>query len=199
MRLQASRTTKLAFTLIELSLALAVSSVIGLIVVLLLTSMGAATDSKNDTRRANAKRQVAIIRLGAMTRSAAMVLAAGPQSLVLWKGDANLNGKPDLSELRRVAWNMATAEIVTYEAPAEISGSDVTYELDTDFDAVTASLADSSLFPGTLVLTAIADWGVAFDTPHVQSARLARLRVTIQHDSGPEELTVIAHLRIPVG
>jgi len=186
------------FTLVELLLAVAISAIIGLTVVMMLAGVGASIRTNDDIRRASVKRQVAILRLGSLTRCAAMVLSKGPDHVVLWKGDTTGNGKPNISELRRIQWDADAGEVWTYESLTDLPpASDTTYELNADYSAVTASLAGSALFPKHVTLQHVTDWTLDLDTPIVQSARMIRLHLTIESESGPDAALVISNLRVP--
>lgn len=185
-----------AFTLVEMLLALAICSLVGLTVALLLGGIGAATRESQDTRRTVVQRQVAVARLGALTRGTAMVLSKGSNHVVLWKGDMTGNGKPNLSELRRIEWDANTNEVWTYEAPSSLSAAaDTAYDLTADFSAATASLAGTASFPGQTTLQEVAAWNTTLDNASTQSAKLLRVTVTLTQDTGSDNATIIAYLR----
>jgi type II secretory pathway component PulJ len=188
---------RVAYTLVELLLAVAICSVVAVTVLMMLDSIIAATGTQLDTRRANVRRQVAAERLGAQTRGAAMYLARGDAHLVLWTGDTRRNGLPDLSELRRIEWDAASGSVRSYEAPETLDGAlDVMYGLDSDFSAITASAAGGASLPGRTLLGDVTAWELLLDDDDAQAARLLRLRVTIQSESGPETATIVSGLRL---
>lgn len=188
------------FTLMEMLLALAVSSMIAITVVMMLAGLASATQEKTDVRRATVKRQVAIVRLGRLLRGAAMVLANGDDHIVLWKGDTRNNGRPDLSELLRVEYDPGAHEVSTYEGMVPLDpASDPTYKLADDFSALTASLAGTSAFPRTVTLQAVTSWDLELDNLLVQSARMMRLGLAIGSESGEDEAIIISTLRASPG
>lgn len=184
------------FTLVELLMALSISGMIGLGVVLMLGSTGQAVKETRDTRQATVSRQVVIARLGSLLRSSAMVLAKEDHAIVLWKGDANANGQPDLSELRRITWDEITGSITQYQSPESLDeGSDIACELSDDFAALTQSLQGQVIFPGQLVLQHAQSWTLTLDAASPHDARLVKLEVGFNFPSGQDKAVVIAALR----
>lgn len=185
-----------AFTLPELLLAITIASAIGFAVLLILGGIAAATTGQDDNRRANVRRQVAIARIGALTRTSIMTLDHTANSLVLWGSDANLNGIPELSEIRLIWWDNAGDVIINYEAPAGLApGDDVSFALTDDFSTITSALAGTVVFPGSTVIDQISAWDVVLDELVPQSARQMRIEMTIENDHGPEPAVIIAALR----
>lgn len=184
------------FTLVELLLALGVSGLIGLGVVLMLSGAGVATQQQRAGRDATVSRQVVMARLSTLTRAAAMVLAVEDDAMVLWMGDVNGNGKPELSELRRLTWNSVTGEVHQYQAPAGLDeDEDFTHELTADFDAVTRGLEGDAAFVGELVVRQVTQWSLTLDKAQVRQARLLRLDVTYRHDGREDQAVIISALR----
>jgi len=184
------------FTLVEVVIALAISSAIGVTVAMMLGGISAATRAEHDTRRAIVKRQVAITRLGACVRGAAMVLSSADDHLVLWTGDSTGEGKPNISELRRIEWNDDSHEILVYEAPANLSAaSDTEYELTNNFDSITQSLAGSASFPGRVRLRNVTHWDVNLDSPDPHAARAVKVALVVGSSSGSEQVLMTATMR----
>lgn len=185
-----------AFTLVEVLLALSVSSIIGLVVLLMLSGVASASQKQHDTRQATMNRQVAIARLSSLTRCTAMVLACDDDSMVLWKGDINANGKPELSELRRIEWDSSTNEVKISESPAGMDvSSDVTYAMGDDFKSITIATAGSATFPTRIILRHVQSWTLTLDQPAAHDARLLRLDVELHNDQGSDTASIISALR----
>lgn len=183
------------FTLVELLLALALSSVVGLLTAMMLAQLSAATRDQSDIRRAEIARQVAVARLGAFARSTSMALASDASHLVLWKGDVNGDGRPNLSELRRLTWDAGAQDVRTCESPANLDPAlDQTYQLTDDFLAIAAAHAGSPAFPESVALQHVTAAQWQFDTPSAQTARLIRLQVTLNNASGTDVATIISAL-----
>lgn len=191
-----SPTAAHAFTLVEMLLALAVSSIIGLTVLLMLSGASTAAQTQHDTREATVTRQVVVARLSSLTRCTAVVLAKSDSSLVLWKGDMNANNKPDLSELRRIEWDSDSKEIWVSESPVDMNiASDVVYGIGDDFSTLSLAAAGTAVFPTQVILGQIQGWSVTLDEPVSQDARLLRLDVQLTHGSGNDTATIISALR----
>lgn len=180
-----------AFTLAELLLALAIMSIIGMAVVLVLGAMGNATAEQHDIRRAAVARQVASVRFGAMLRSSCMVLGLSQDRIVLWKGDETGNGAPDLSEIRAIRWDNTSGEIRTSDAPSGLDPAlNTSYELTEDFVGVAALLQDSAVFPERTTLMRVQEWSIGLDTSIVHEATLIRARL-IMTGRGDKEVEAI--------
>lgn len=200
MQPRSHRTTVTAprgFTLVELLLGLAITALIGLGVAMMLGAIGAATRSSIDIRRQVIKRQVAVARLGSLTRSAAMVLAYGDDHLVLWTGDRTGNGVPDLSELRRIEWDQAQQRLLTAEAPDDLNpAADITYDFDDSFNTITAGLAATAVFPQTTTLEGVTAWAVQLDEADAQSARAVQLQITVDNNGVSDTAVIMSSLRL---
>lgn len=185
-----------AFTLVEVLLAIVITNLLGLAVAMMLAATGSATQLQHDIRRGAVKRQVAVARLGAQIRCASKVLSIGLEDLILWQGDINGNSEPDLSELRRIAWNPDDGVVWTFESPVDLDpASDATFGLDDDFGAIAAAYGGSAAFPGRVVLRNVTAWSAELDDDEVMSASLVRLEITLEHESGVGEVTIIGALR----
>lgn len=186
----------LAFTLVEMLLALAVAGMVGVTTIVMLAGASSAAQTHTDTRQSSMRRQVTIIRLGGVTRSAAMVLAADDHALVLWTGDANNNAVPDLSELRRLQWDEDSQEVWVSQAPAVLlPGADTTYTLADAFGTITQGLAGTAAMPTQVLLQDITDWQVTLDKAVLHDARLLRIDLMLVTEQGQQPTAVIAGLR----
>src|SRR5690606_37596571 len=115
---------------------------------------------------------------------------------VLWTGDANDNGQPNLSELVRITFDAEAQEIWIYEAPDSLSEpDDANYALSENFSTITESLAGSASFPGEVVLQGVLQWQFEPDSIDDQAARLIRLRLTLDQETGPDIATIITAMR----
>ena len=186
------------FTTVELLLSLAVTAMVGLVVVMMLAGVTTATDRQHDTHRASTQRQVAIVRLGELTREAAMVGAMGPHHLLLWLHDEDDDGKPRLSELRRIEWDEQTGEVWVYEAGDRPWQDGLMPDRSFDsYDALTRDHKGTDWFPGRRWLNNVTGWSVVLDADDPHAARLLRLRVTLDQPGGEDTATIIAALRPP--
>lgn len=138
-----------AFTLVELMLALAMLSLIGVGAAMVLTTAGKSTLARQDIRRFLAQEQALDARLSASIRGATQILSLGSNHVVLWKGDQRPNAQPNLSELQRIEWSN-DGRLISYQAPEVWTASeaaDTAYDPASDFNAVTSQLKSSSYFP----------------------------------------------------
>ena len=169
------------FTVLELTLGIAITAAVGLAVATMLFSASHGTSSQRGLRSALVSQQVAAQHLESALRASQMVLAKGDNHLVLWTGEEWANEIPNLSELIRIERDPSTNELHCYRAAAGLAAEDDTqYELSaTDFNAVTSALKGSANFPQQLWGTEVTDWTVALDTTNPQDAGFVGYRVTV--------------------
>jgi len=137
-------------TLVEVLLALFLTSLVAATVATMLFSLSSGMRSQKDLRQQNTKALVLAHRLEATIHSASSILAGGDNFVVLWMGDTRHNEKPNLSELCRVEYDAAKQQVLAYAALANLAdGDDVVYELSADFAGITAALKASEKFPST--------------------------------------------------
>jgi len=179
-----------AFTLVEVAVALALSGLVGVASLMMLSSLGSVTNAKYNTRVALVKDQVATLRLGSLLRSATMVLAASSDRIVLWTHDANSDGAPNLSELRLLRYDATSREVRVHEAISPVP--DTAYALSSDFIAITSALMGTPVFPGTTVLTDVSSWSITLDNATPRLSHLARMTITVECPSGAISTTLTA-------
>ncbi len=179
-------------TLVELLLSLAVTGVIGATVATLLFAVSRGTSSSNDLRESLVRQQILDHRLNAALGASRAVLATGADYLVLWHADARTDGKPNISELRRIERD-ATGRIVVYRGtlpsdwtPEQQSTADTAYELDANFAAVTASLKGNALFPSEIWATGVSAMSVTLDDDSMDEVALLSYRMTLDSAAGSQ-------------
>lgn len=176
-------------------LALALASLVGLAVLALLGTLGTATQARYDTRDAVTNRQLTSARIQAMIRGSVMILALKDNQIVLWTGDANLNGVPNISELRLIERDQSSNEVRVYECSKDLGSADTSYELSEDFDAVAHTIAGTALLPGQVLLKQVSAMDCAVQGGSVQDVRTIRVRLTSSLASGEDTTTVVASIR----
>ena len=171
-------------TLVELMLALAITTVIGISLAGILYSASYGVSSQTGVRSACVVGDGLARRLSAAVSSSQMVLAQGNGYLVLWLADPAGRSSPHLSCLCRVAWNSDTRELHCYKAPAGLSGaSDTQYSLTgTDFNAVTQALEGTRDFPGQLWSNAVGGFSTSLDSVNPLQANLLSYSITVVQD-----------------
>ena len=87
------------FTLVELLVALTVSSVVLTAVATLAYALGAATDSTDDTSRKQAQVRYTTLRISELVRQCKLVCFAGASDFAVWRADDNEDGRINFSEL----------------------------------------------------------------------------------------------------
>jgi type II secretory pathway pseudopilin PulG len=90
---------KTAFTIVELLVALVVTSVVLSAIAALAFAMGTATRSSEDVAFAQTEVRTATLRLVELIRNCRMICAAPGNDLVVWKSDDNGDERINLNEL----------------------------------------------------------------------------------------------------
>lgn len=185
----------LGFTLTELLIALSITAVIGVAVSSMLHAMAYGSTSESDKRRVNSIEQITCARIGVVIRSSDMVLSNTDEAMVLWFGDENQNGRPNLSELARVEWQPASAQIELFEARADLTAAeDTIYDFTDDFESITKSLAGSNNFPGMVWAKDITAFQTVLDDATVHNAKMVKFIITVQGKDYSSTATGIAAL-----
>lgn len=115
------------FTLVELLVALMVSSIILGAVAALAFAVGAANDTTDDTERKQAQVRYATLRISDLVRHSKLICYAGTDDFVVWRGDDNGDGLVNSSEVVCVEKNSEGTLLRLGEFPS--GGSDPTISL----------------------------------------------------------------------
>ena len=109
-----SRPGPSGFTLVELLIALVVSSLAAAGVTAMLVAVSYGTSSSNDLRSLVVKSKTIDARLGASVRGCRQVLASGSDFLLVWVADADADDVTDNAEVRLIERDAATDELNSY-------------------------------------------------------------------------------------
>lgn len=93
------RTNRKAFTLAELVLAIAVTSVVGLSVATVASALANAHRQTDTMRDSIQSGRSAMIHVGSAVRKAKLLVAKSADALAIWTGDANSDGAINVDEL----------------------------------------------------------------------------------------------------
>ncbi|MBN2269204.1 MAG: prepilin-type N-terminal cleavage/methylation domain-containing protein [Sedimentisphaerales bacterium] len=110
------------FTLVELLVALSVSSIVLAAVATLAYAMSSANDSTDDTSVKQAQVRYATLRLSELLRHSKLICFAGPDDFAVWRGDDNGNGQINASELVLVEKGSSGGHLQLCDFP--VAGSD---------------------------------------------------------------------------
>lgn len=107
------------FTLIELTLAIVITAVMGLSVAGVTLSLSNAHEHSGNTYRSVQAGRTIMRNVGSTIREAKLVTACNERTVVLWANDANRNGQinpsellvlnydPQLKQLQRIQWDLS--------------------------------------------------------------------------------------------
>jgi prepilin-type N-terminal cleavage/methylation domain-containing protein len=90
---------KKGFTLVELLVALMVSSIVLAAVATLAYAMSSANDSTDDTSVKQAQVRYTTLRISELIRQCKLICFAGPDDFTIWRGDDNEDGQINAGEL----------------------------------------------------------------------------------------------------
>jgi len=122
-----SGSNRSGFTLVELSVALIVSSVVLTAVATLAYALSSANDSTDDTSRKQAQVRYTTLRISDLIRHCKLICFAGPDDFAVWRGDDNDDGQINIGELVHVEKGAGGEHLQLCEFP--VSGSDPIVDL----------------------------------------------------------------------
>ena len=182
---------KNGFTIVEMILALGITAMVGVAVSAMLVSISYGTTNQTDLRRADVKERVLGMRISDAIQSSEMILAQGSDHLILWMGDSRENGLPDLSEIRRIDWDVTDQEMWSYSAPFDLlEANNTTYNFVDDFNTITLALMGTSNFPGEPWAHMVTGWTQTLDQVNPQAAKMIQYTVTL---SGSDVVSVVTN------
>jgi type II secretory pathway pseudopilin PulG len=178
------------FTLAELVLALAITTVIGLAV----TGVAAAVSNFNERAEAYydclQNGRVAATRLEAMMRPALLITAASGDNMVIWTGDTTDPGNINVSEVTKIFLDASTSQLMqrTTVFPGSLTANAKT-ALDTSLPLSTltsASVAESeptyAQYDATSVLARNVQSFVVYPDTPAPLTRLLKFKLVISVD-----------------
>ena len=166
-------------TLLEVLLAVAITSIIATAVATMLLSVSSASSYQATARGFVVRHAAASGRIDPALRCARMVLDHGNGYFVLWIAETTPNGQPDLSELRRLEHDANSGEIRCYEAAGDLAAEDdTTFDLDAaDFEAETRP-GVSADWVGNLLVTDVIEWTTWLNHADPRRASYVGYRIT---------------------
>ncbi len=183
-------------TFIELLLAVAGTGFVAAAMMMMLSAVAAGTTSRTDLRQSVVRQKTIMARLAAAIRSSQRVLVAEDDLLVLWTGDADGSGTPNLGEIHRIERDSATGELRSYMAPPDLaSPANAEYSLAADFDAITDAIKGGVNFPEEVWATGLVLWTITADAQVVQDASLISSRIVVRAGNIEETIIGAAALR----
>lgn len=169
----------------ELLLSLTITAVVGVAIASMLVATSRATATSSDGRSLLVRHRIICARMNASVRQAIMVLDSGSTYVVLWRGDTDGSGAPNMTELQRI--ELASGSITSYRwslpagwSAAAKAAADTAYSLSSNFNTATNSLKSSTYCTSEVWTTGVTAWSIALDSSTAQNASLLSYRVTIQ-------------------
>lgn len=179
-------------TLLELLLAVSITSLVGLAMATVMTAAARGMTSAGDTRSALQRAHAAYSRLRIYTDTGLCLLQNDPErGFVMWLNDEKLNSKANLTELR-VFWftpqtGLLTAERVAFPQSWDDAKKDAANVKVNPAADLFAVMTDQRALGYTLTET-VADGATAFlvESPTPDPADATRFRATLTTDAGQD-------------
>ncbi len=172
-------------TLVELMLSLTITAIIGVAISSMLVATSRATATSSDGRSLLVRHRVISARMNAAVRQSIMVLETGSTYIVLWRGDTDSSGAPNMTELQRI--DLSAGSITSYRwslpagwTPAAKAAADTAYSLSSNFNTATNTLKSNAYCTSEVWTTGVTAWSISLDASTAQNASLMSYRVTIQ-------------------
>lgn len=190
-------------TMIELLMALTITSIIGAAIAAMLFATARGTSDQNDQRDFLMRQKSLDARLSAVLRSSTRVLAGDATYMVLWMGDSRKNDLVNLSELRRIEFDSTNQRIVAYKtvfpqgwSQAQIDAADAGHALSSNFNTLTTNLKTSSYFPAEIWMTGISAASFTYPTATLADVRLVNYQITLTEDTLTQVMIGAGGLRV---
>ncbi|MCG8507871.1 MAG: hypothetical protein MI741_01465 [Rhodospirillales bacterium] len=164
-------------TLVELLLAVSITSLVGIGIAMMLTAVTYGTDEEKSRRKLVVAGKAVSHRLSAELREARMILAEGDSYVVLWMRDLDDNDAPSLLEIQRIECDSSSDEIRCY-SPAS-GATDTAYTLADNFNTITNAIKGTADFPQAIWASDVTAWTIDLDTVDPQQASLVTYRLTV--------------------
>ena len=114
---------KTGFTLVELLVALVVTSVILVAVATLAFAMSSANRATDDTSRKQAQLRYATLRISELIRHCRLIYARSSSDLAAWRTDDDNDGQIDLNEIAYIRKGPDSNYLHLYEFPSSSGGT----------------------------------------------------------------------------
>ncbi len=185
---QPGRAHRRGLTLVELMIAMTITSIIAAAVAAMIHTTAYGISSQDQLRTLMVAHELAEVRISPALRGSTMVLAEGDDYVVLWTYDRRDVDSPNLSELHRIEIDRDENELRSYKAPAGLAeAQDTRYDLvATDFGSVTAGLRDTAEFPRELWAGDVTDLAFSFNTDDPRNSTFIGYRIEITVDGQTE-------------
>lgn len=184
-----------AMTLVELLLAMSITSIVALAAGGMLTAVTYGSSERTDLRSLVVRQEIISHRLSAAIRASRQVLESDNEQLVLWVTDANNDQTAQLSEVRWIERNEKYGEINETHLvfpdnyPAEkIAELDKNYVPGSSRSVQTTSV--SSFMQTERWADQIGDWLISPSSSTASQSTLVSYRVTFDFKNKPSETII---------
>jgi prepilin-type N-terminal cleavage/methylation domain-containing protein len=104
------------FTLVELLMALVITSLVLAAVATLAYALSSASDSTDDTTEKQAQVRYTTVRVGELIRQCKLICGAPGGDLAIWRADDNVNGKININELVYITACTGSLTLVEFDS-----------------------------------------------------------------------------------
>ncbi len=201
MRRMADNSSRGAFTLLEVMLAIAVIAVMGLSIAGVSMALSTAYENSQDQYQCTQAGRIVMLRLEQTFRQAHLITDAAGSSVILWS-DANADGDINISELTALMWSSRSQTLMRYRIQFPESWSEYRKALyDTKLPLSVATFKNMARSPyfrlyreETLLAEQVENFAIGL-SPAVPLTTAASIEMTITKDQGSLALRSGASLR----
>lgn len=187
--------TRVAFTLAELMVGLAITAVVGLAAATLSSGISSANGQTNALSQTVQSGRIGLMKIDGALRKAQLVTAAGSDNLTLWNGDANGDKQMNLDELVQIYYDQTDPNNHTV-CSRQVSG--MSQALNVTFTLASANVSSNvtttmnqAVYQPYRKITVLADHVSSFQVITDSAAPYTRLvEVKIGLGSGGQQLTL---------
>lgn len=199
------RARRRAFTLVELLIALAITSVIGAATVSMLFATTRATEVQRDVRGSIIRQQSVYARLKDRVNTALAFLGADDDQVVLWLADDNEDGFVNLGELGLLEYDAANDQLLSYSiewpggwSQSQIDGANTQYSNSDNFITRAENAKATGYFPSSVWASDVTAMTFTLDPGAPLTARVLTVRTTFSTGLLEQEFVSVCGLRTHV-
>tara|TARA_B100001750_G_C15437399_1_gene561672 strand:+ start:623 stop:1243 length:621 start_codon:yes stop_codon:yes gene_type:complete len=189
---------KHGFTLIEMMLAISITSVIGFAIVSIMVAASSGITSKDDGRQSAIRLATAKIRLTAYLAPARCILDKTSLSITLWHNDSRESQTINASEIRWITFDPTTnslqAQFVSF--PSNWSDSkkiaaDIECSINSDFEVIFSDFNENGLIAAIPILDSLASCSFWVNDQEVNDAHQVSMLLSFQTELGETPHSII--------
>ena len=182
----------LGFLAVEVLLAMAITAMVAVGTIVLLTSISSGSEAWVDVERANMKGQLLRARVESAITQSSGCLTAGDDLVVVWIGDRDRSGSAELAELVAIRWDADTQQVTQYRCDDTSSWAQTAVAAGTDAESTIRSLIASGSLSGKLLGRDVSDCRFSIREAASGGRDLIKMSSTLSVDGSNSTLRILA-------